>query len=153
MNRKNDLAAKVVIKEHEYNINSVLFRNIASEIMGLNASDMECLILLKHKGMSTPSELSRYAGISSGSTTAMIDRLEKKNFIKRIPNPEDRRSVKVVLTDEATRKISSLLSSVTKSQESHISSYSHEELDTLLRFFSNSISIWEEERSKLQIKN
>ncbi len=39
-------------------------------------------------------------GLTSGSATALLDRLEKAGYVHRIPNPDDRRSVLVKL-DEA----------------------------------------------------
>ena len=41
----------------------------------------------------TPVTLSRYLGITSASTTALLDRLEKSGHLTRSPNPDDRRSV------------------------------------------------------------
>ena len=36
--------------------------------------------------------------MSPAAITAMIDRLERKGYVERIPNPEDRRSVFVGIT-------------------------------------------------------
>ena len=69
----------------------VLFRNMVSERLGVNVTDMECLGLLYNKDLATPSELARYTGLGSGATTAMLDRLEKSGLIERRPNPDDRR--------------------------------------------------------------
>jgi DNA-binding MarR family transcriptional regulator len=46
-----------------------------------------------------PSELTERLMITSGSLTPMLDRLEAAGFIEREPNPDDRRSLTVVLTD------------------------------------------------------
>lgn len=47
----------------------------------------------------TPVTLSRYLGITSASTTALLDRLEKSGHIVRTPHPRDRRSI--VITSSA----------------------------------------------------
>lgn len=47
----------------------------------------------------TPVTLSRYLGITSASTTALLDRLEKSGHILRTPHPRDRRSI--VITSSA----------------------------------------------------
>lgn len=47
----------------------------------------------------TPVTLSRYLGITSASTTALLDRLEKSGHILRTPYPRDRRSI--VITSSA----------------------------------------------------
>ena len=46
-----------------------------------------------------PSELAARLDVTSGTLTPMLDRLEAASFVVREPNPDDRRSVIVVLTD------------------------------------------------------
>lgn len=151
MNNKSSLINKSIMTMREYDISSVLFQNVAADLIGLNASDMQCLILLSHKGIATPSELSRYAGITSGSTTTMIDRLEKNGFIERLRNPEDRRSVNVVIQDDAKEQIASIFRSAREAQEALVSEYSVEELEVLHDFFKKSVDLWGQEREKIRV--
>lgn len=62
------------------------------------------------RGSASPSHLADLTGLSTGSTTAMIDRLEQKGLVERHPTPEDRRGTTIVLTKEAMRKLPTLLS-------------------------------------------
>lgn len=48
----------------------------------------------------TPKQLAEMLELTSGSVTSMVDRLEKVGLIIRIPNPRDRRSIHLALTDE-----------------------------------------------------
>jgi DNA-binding MarR family transcriptional regulator len=48
-----------------------------------------------------PREISRHLGISSASTTALIDRLERSGMVERVSNPTDRRSILIAATEEA----------------------------------------------------
>jgi len=52
-----------------------------------------------------PSEISRHLGISSASTTALIDRLERAGMVERVNHPTDRRSILVAATDRAEQAI------------------------------------------------
>jgi DNA-binding MarR family transcriptional regulator len=52
-----------------------------------------------------PSQISRHLGISSASTTALIDRLERTGMVERVSHPTDRRSILVAATDKAEEKI------------------------------------------------
>ncbi|MDD7927989.1 MarR family winged helix-turn-helix transcriptional regulator [Microbacterium thalli] len=52
-----------------------------------------------------PTELSRYLGISTASTTALIDRLQKSGHVVRQAHPSDRRSVHVVATDKSDQEV------------------------------------------------
>lgn len=57
----------------------------------------------------TPSELTRYLGVSTASTTAIIDRLERSKHVVRVPHPTDRRSVRVVATARSDEEVRATL--------------------------------------------
>jgi DNA-binding MarR family transcriptional regulator len=80
----------------------------AFEPLGLNESDYGILAPLRRAGAPyelTPTQLARSRMLSSGGTTAAIDRLERKGFVVRTPNPSDRRGSLVRLTEEGLRVI------------------------------------------------
>ena len=49
---------------------------------------------------SSPGELAGDLEISSGAMTSRLDRLERQGFVRRLPDPEDRRGIVVELTPE-----------------------------------------------------
>jgi DNA-binding MarR family transcriptional regulator len=147
---KTELVDKVILGARQYGISNVLFRNLVGERLGVNVTDMECLGLLFHKGIATPSELARHTGLSSGATTAMLDRLEKSGLIERQPNPQDRRGTLIIPAKSGTEGVGPWFSSVRQAQNELVSSYSAEELQVISDFFERSAKMWEEEREKLQ---
>lgn len=146
---KDQLKQQVIVGAREYGIGSVLFRHLVGERIGVNVTDMECLGLIFLKGYATPSELARYTHLSSGATTAMLDRLEKSGIIERRPNPNDRRSTHIVIVEQTAKKIGFMFESLREAQDRLISSYSESELALLADFFKRSVVMWEEEREKL----
>lgn len=58
----------------------------------------------------TPVAVSRYLGITSASTTALLDRLARSGHIVREPNPADRRSIIITSSDQAEDEIRHTLS-------------------------------------------
>ena len=66
-----DLEKQVFAAARDNGISSVLFRNAVARKLGLNLTDGECLSLLSINGVSTPTELARNTGLTSGSTTAI----------------------------------------------------------------------------------
>ena len=54
----------------------------------------------------TPTQLFRSAMLSSGAMTNRLNNLEKRGLIERLPDPDDRRSLLVKLTDTGFRLIS-----------------------------------------------
>ncbi len=81
--------------------------------MDMNESDMQALQLVmeaESKGEQlTPRELSRHLGISSASTTKLVDRLTASGHLARTPHPTDRRSVFLSTTEHAHEEIRSRL--------------------------------------------
>ncbi|HLZ14936.1 MAG TPA: MarR family transcriptional regulator [Candidatus Saccharimonadales bacterium] len=146
---KGSLERRVILGTREYGIGSVLFRRVVGERLGVNDTDMECLGAIFFKGLATPSELAQYTGLSSGATTAMLDRLEKSGLIERHPNPYDRRSVHITIVKRAAKKIGPLFASLRAAQQEIVSSYSEDQLAILSDFFGRSAKMWKEERAKI----
>lgn len=74
------------------------FDSIAADALGVNLTDLRCINALRD-GELTPGEIGSRLGLTSGSVTALVDRLERLGAVRRIPVP-DRRSVSVQLSSE-----------------------------------------------------
>jgi len=80
----------------------------ASAPLGIVGGEFGLLAALRRAGEPyelTPTELSRLMMMTSGGMTAALDRMEKKGFITRAPNPKDRRGSLVRLTAEGRKVI------------------------------------------------
>jgi DNA-binding MarR family transcriptional regulator len=66
--------------------------------LGVNATDHRCLDILDQRGPLTASALADALGLSRTATTAVIDRLEGRRYVRRQRNRADRRQVLVTLT-------------------------------------------------------
>ena len=88
---KEKLVNQVIAGARENSIGVVLFHQTVGRILGINVTDMKSLDIIAIRGFVNPSQLAEFTGLSTGSTTAMIDRLEKRGLIERRPNPGDRR--------------------------------------------------------------
>jgi DNA-binding MarR family transcriptional regulator len=147
---KTDLKQRTLMAVRDYGVQLTLFRNAVSEWAGVNATDMECLRLLFLKGIATPSELARHTGLTSGATTAMLDRLEKAGLIERRPNPDDRRGTLVVPAESSAERAASWFESARKAQDELISSYSEKELEIISDVFERFTKLWEQEQEKMR---
>jgi DNA-binding MarR family transcriptional regulator len=75
--------------------------------LGLNLTDWHVLTALRWAGepyRRTAGELARRAELTSGAMTSRLDALEKEGLVRRLRDPDDRRSVLVELTDEGREK-------------------------------------------------
>jgi len=147
---KTDLKKRALMAVRDYGVHLTLFRNAVDEWAGLNTTDMECLRLLFFKGVASPSELARHTGLTSGATTAMLDRLEKAGFLERRPNPDDRRGTLIAPAESASEKVASWFKSARTAQDELISSYSESELEIISDVFERFTKLWDQEREKLQ---
>ncbi len=147
---KIDLKKRALNAVRDYGVRLTEFRNAMNDWVGLNATDMECLRLLFLKGISTPSELARHTGLTSGATTAMLDRLEKVGLIERRPNPDDRRGTLIVPAKSSAEKAASWFESARKAQAELISSYSENELEIIADVFERFTKLWEQEHEKIR---
>lgn len=147
---KTELEKRALAAVRDYGVNLTHFRNAMNEWAGLNATDMECLRLLFQKGVATPSELAKHTGLTSGATTAMLDRLEKASLIERRPNPNDRRGSLITPAEMSAAKMASWFASAREAQAELIASYSASELAIIADAFERFAKLWEQERGKLQ---
>jgi DNA-binding MarR family transcriptional regulator len=82
-----DLTQKLLLEVQRFD------RQTADQI-GINATDLLCLVWVERAEQPVSAKaLAGFLGISSGSTTALIDRLEKRKLLQRAPHPTDRRGI------------------------------------------------------------
>ena len=70
---------------------------------GQRSTDQAILAELARDGELTNGQIARAIGMSTGGVTPAVDRLEAKGLVERRPNPDDRRSSVLALTDEGAR--------------------------------------------------
>jgi DNA-binding MarR family transcriptional regulator len=64
--------------------------------------------LFKNGGEMTPSEIAESVFREKNSITAVINTLERQGVVRREPSPDDRRSVKVIITDKGWKEANRL---------------------------------------------
>jgi len=75
----------------------------------------------------SPSELLEQMDITSGTMTTRIDKLEKKDLVKRKTKKNDKRSVNVALTKRGLKLINEVIVEHVKTQEKIVSVFAEEE--------------------------
>jgi DNA-binding MarR family transcriptional regulator len=79
---------------------SILFNHQVAQRVGLGASDAQFLHFLQLHGPLTPGRLAELSGLTTGTVTGVLDRLENAGFVRRDRDPSDRRKVIVTLDEE-----------------------------------------------------
>src|SRR5690349_11753070 len=76
-------------------IKTVLYQHALADRLGLNVTDLLCLFFLRDTEALTAGQLAEATGLTTGSVTIMIDRLEAAGYVQREKDPTDRRRVLV----------------------------------------------------------
>jgi MarR family 2-MHQ and catechol resistance regulon transcriptional repressor len=106
-------------------------RSIAG--LGLCQSDFGVMEALLHKGPLPVKALGEKVLLTSGSMTAAIDRLERRGWVTRGDDPQDRRSRIVRLTPEGRKTIQALFRTHERDMEQAASWLSRVERAELMR--------------------
>ena len=106
-------------------------RSIAG--LGLCQSDFGVMEALLHKGPLPVKALGEKVLLTSGSMTAAIDRLERRGWVARGDDPQDRRSRIVRLTPEGRKTIQALFRTHERDMEQAASRLSRIERLELMR--------------------
>ncbi len=114
---------------------AILFNQRVADDVGINLRDLQVLHLLQLHGPSTPRDLSRWACVTTGGMTVVLDRLEKDGYVRREANPVDRRSCIVHLILESLSKLEGVYSSKAELLSGAIERYKDRDLRLLIDFF------------------
>jgi DNA-binding MarR family transcriptional regulator len=150
MDSKSDMEADVLMAARDSGIATILFRNALAKRFGLSLTESLCLTLLGTTGVSSPTELARYVGLSTGATTTMLDRLEKRNFIRRKPNPDDRRGVIIEFDENYIKAAQKSVAGIQAAHRELIAQYSEDELRTITDFLRGFTENLTEHASKIE---
>jgi DNA-binding MarR family transcriptional regulator len=85
------------ISHGRFGVLMLLWRSVQPRAAKLLGAD-ECI-----PGPRTPAELADAAGVTRATMTGLIDTLERDGFVKREPDPDDRRMMSVRLTARGER--------------------------------------------------
>ncbi|MEO6985363.1 MAG: MarR family winged helix-turn-helix transcriptional regulator [Paralcaligenes sp.] len=126
-----------LIKTVYASINRMIDQGVAP--IGLTAKQWKPLFMICHHEINTPAELSRATNVDTGAMTRVLDRLEAKGFIGRHRCLEDRRVVKLDLTDSGKQVVGGILGPVADTLNCHLAGFSKQETEQLLSFLQRMI--------------
>ncbi|MEE2951441.1 MAG: MarR family transcriptional regulator [Pseudomonadota bacterium] len=101
----------------------------------LALTDIGCLGFLEscHEPVSGKM-VAEHVALSTGATTALLDRLERAGLIERQPNPADRRAIVIVLNEAKARPILEEQRVLKQGLTAAVGSLSQDERDGVLKF-------------------
>ena len=121
-----------------------------AEHLGVNRTDLRCLDVLLRLGTATAGRLGAELGLTTGSVTAMLDRLARLGYLTRSPDATDRRRVVVEPTPEVVAGAGELYGPIASDGARDLARYSVAELQLLIDFLRQSRRLQEEHRARIR---
>ena len=126
---------RIVLEIRRFIASSIFFNARAAEQVGLGLTDLQLLHVLQLNGPSTPGSLAAWSGLSSGGVTVALDRLAGAGYVRREPNPADRRSLLVSLLPGRLRRLEAMYADIEAATRGLLGTLSHADLEAVIRFF------------------
>ena len=148
MNR--DQIDSVLRSLRRVNLQGSLFGQTVAVRFGLSESDIEALEVLIDTGSTTAGTLSDLMGLTTGAVTRVIDRLEQAGYVRRVPDPADRRRVIVEVVPDKIAGVQATLGRVGEASTDEIGHYTEAELAVINDFLTRMAAITREEATALK---
>jgi len=130
---------------------TVFLHQAIAQSFGLNATDTKCidLIMQREDEPVTAGWLSQQSGLTTGAITHILDRLEKRQYIERVRDTEDRRRVFVRLKMESLKPLIPKYEAIGKAYMALLGEFSDKELQFLCDYMEKASEISKQELAKL----
>jgi DNA-binding MarR family transcriptional regulator len=149
--QKKDLIAELITEFRSVGNQDSAFDNLAAEHLGLNRTDLHCMNIIENSGGLTAGELAREAGLTTGAVTGVVDRLERAGFARRVPDPDDRRRVKVEVTPKWYARADKIWGPMASDWASRLGGrFSAEELERVIEFLCAANELGQEHLERLR---
>lgn len=137
--KHSELLQALENQSRELSTRTVIFHHFIGERLGLNPTDHKCLdIIIRTQTPMTATRLAEETGLSTGTITGVMDRLEKAGYVKRKRDPNDRRLIYIKpLLDKAMIKMGPIFEPMRQATTNLYSKYTDEELTVILDFITN----------------
>ncbi|MFI8850522.1 MarR family transcriptional regulator [Streptomyces sp. 891-h] len=107
-----------------------------AEAAGLQATEWYALSVVSLAGRMTPGDLAARTGLTTGATTRLIDRLESAGYVRRVPDPADRRRVMVEPAAETFPAIEETVAPARRRIGELLEGYTPEQRELLFDYFA-----------------
>jgi DNA-binding MarR family transcriptional regulator len=147
---RDELVAAVLRAVRKESGQAVLFSQAVAERVGLAGTDIECLEVLQDEGRGTVGRLAELTGLTTGSATRMVDRLEQAGYVKRVADPADRRRVVVEPATGLSARFGALHAPIARAQTEVIERYDDDQLRVLIDFLDRSSEVARVETARMR---
>lgn len=146
--RKSALVAEIGATVMRWQDATQKFDELVGELYGLNAAERHCLSFL-WSGPQAASAIAREIRLTPAAVTALIDRLEKRGYVTRSPDPQDRRKVRIEATEQTGAMVAEMYKPLGDAGAAMLARYTLKELETVARVLVEALAVQDETTERL----
>ena len=151
-NSEHTSVYELMMAVRKFTRSTLLLQHIIAEDMGLHVTDAECIDFLQEMGPSTAGDLAKATRLTTGAITNVIDRLEKAGFVKRSPDPKDRRKVIVSFLPQKHTRTKAHYGALAGAVQKLFSEYDEQQLKFLLQHTRALTEIYQAQTKQIESK-
>ena len=149
--QKRELIGELISEFRTAGNQDSAFDNLAAERLGLNRTDLHAINTIENSGGLTAGELAAATGLTTGAVTGVIDRLERAGYARRVPDPADRRRVRVEVTPKFYARADKIWGPMAADWTSRLGRrFSAEELERVTEFLRSTNELSREHIERLR---
>ncbi len=138
--RRERLAAEITNNLRRYAVDAQHIGHAFANLHGLNATDLQALVAVMDAELRgdpiTPGRLGEQLNLSSGSVTALLDRLEQAGHVRRDRDTADRRKILLHYADRGATLAMQFFQPLGSRTDSVMAEFSDKELEVVHRFIA-----------------
>jgi DNA-binding MarR family transcriptional regulator len=137
-----ELLGELSVAARHYTAAYALFNQALADHFGLHPTDVQCLNLLSlESDPVTIGRVGELTGLSTGSATRLVDRLERAGYVTRTRDSEDRRRVLVTTVPERMAAFGEVWKELSGAWWHMFDDYDEEDLALLLTHMRRTVEL------------
>ncbi|WP_328537359.1 MarR family winged helix-turn-helix transcriptional regulator [Streptomyces sp. NBC_00344] len=145
------LVAELGVTARRYMAAYALFNQAMADHLQLHPTDLQCLNLLGlERDPVTTGRIAELTGLTTGSATRLVDRLERAGYVTRRRDSADRRKVLVVTVPERMAEVGAVWSQLNRDWFAMFDTYDDEEIALLTAHMQRTVDLSARQISRLR---
>jgi MarR family 2-MHQ and catechol resistance regulon transcriptional repressor len=118
-----------------FNVSKLMHQmtTVSSTVCQFSLREMMVLKLVQKHHSVTIQQVATFLKNTMATTSVLLDKLEKNNFIQRVSNPDDKRSTLIILSPKADKIINKLIKAKSKKMKLCLSYLSSTDKQTMIQ--------------------
>lgn len=137
---RSAVVAEIIRRLRSYTVDAGHVGHAFAALHDLHATDLQALIAVMDAEQTgspiTPGGLGAHLNLTSGSVTALVDRLERAGHLYRDRDPDDRRKVRLRYAAEGAALAREFFAPLGRRTDAVMADFTDDELETVRRFLA-----------------